>query len=70
MYKIRYTASELQLKYTVQDAINAATVRLNGIPMCMNIVRQIPRDKKINLEQLNELCDQLVYDSNYYNYTI
>lgn len=64
---ITYTESEKQKKYTVQDAINAAKVRLGGQPICVNALSGKPADMKISLQELNNLADAMCADTYFYN---
>lgn len=50
-------------KYTIQDAVNAARARLDGIPMCVDTIKGLDLTKKITLVELNEIADSLVLDS-------
>ena len=62
-----YTKSELTVKkYSVGMAIERAKSRLKGTPMCMN---DVPSDKSqlLTLAELNDLIDQIVDNSNYYD---
>lgn len=49
-------------KYTIQDAINQAKVRISG-PICINSVQHVDRSEKITLERLNEIADSIVADT-------
>lgn len=61
-----YTKSELTVKkYSVGYAIERAKSRLKGTPICMN---DVPHNKSelLTLAELNDLIDQIVDNSNYY----
>lgn len=65
---MNYTKAELEKKYTVQDAINAAScvLKAKGVRgMCLNKVRKNV-NTKINLEELNTLSQSIVDDSLYF----
>lgn len=63
-----YTPSEKTVrKYTVYQAVQSATARLNGrYPLCVNAVSKMQNSDKITLKELNDLADQMVDDSKYY----
>ncbi len=67
-----YTHSErTDKKYTVEDAIKAAQIVLDGkAKLCTNALhaKQFCQGDKITLVELNELSERLVDDSRYYAY--
>ena len=71
--KITYTHSEKNdFKYTVKQAVDIAAMLVKG-KVCINALttgRAVPWSfsKKITLEELNNLVDQMVDDSRFYNY--
>lgn len=67
---MNYTKSELTVKkYTVQDAIASAHRRLRGVPLCLDKLRHRDRSEMITLAELNQLADDLVDDSHYWNWS-
>lgn len=64
-----YTKSErTERNYTIGKAVASARRRLGkGVPMCINAIRHRPLDYKITLEELNEISDEIVSDSRFYN---
>lgn len=65
-----YTRSErTDKKYTIGQAVESAKRRLNGKPMCSNAVWGEDYSTLITLERLNEISDEIVGDSNYYDNT-
>lgn len=65
--EIPYTWSEQYLKkYTVNDAVRAARVVLDGysstVALCVNRLGK-PLTTKISLKELNEIAERLVSDS-------
>lgn len=65
-----YTKSELTVKkYTVQDAIVSAHKRLRGVPVCTDKIRYRDRSEMITLAELNQIADDLVGDSHYWNWS-
>lgn len=68
---VRYTElDKTQKKYTVEDAVKAATTRLGNKGVCMNAVCKRSLTDKITLVELNDLADLIVSDSNYYEYRV
>lgn len=64
-----YTKSERTVKkYTVGDAVESAKRALKGESMCMNAVGNRELSEKITLEELNNIKEQIVSDSYFYNY--
>lgn len=64
-----YTKSERTIKkYTVGEAVASARRALKGVPLCTNAIKGKALTDKITLEELNNLKDQLVDDSNYWNF--
>lgn len=64
-----YTHRERQKNWTVQDAINAACAVLNEkniSKMCVNAVSHLDIKKPINMIELNQISQELVNDSIYY----
>lgn len=67
---IFYTEKErTEKKYTVNDAVNAATtiLRAKGIKgTCMDKVRGYSMDDKITLEKLNQISEAVIDDTMYW----
>lgn len=66
-----YTKSERTVKkYTVEQAVNSALVRLNKIGLtqvCTDKIKGRNNDEKITLEELNRISDELYDDTIYYD---
>ena len=64
---IPYTEREtVEKNYTVQQALEAASVRMNGRPICLDAIRRRSRDEKITLVELNTIADLVIDDTRYY----
>lgn len=68
-----YTHKEKTVKdKTTSDAVSAARFiladryKINNI--CTNAISHLDEMDKLTIEQMNELTDQIVDDSKYYNY--
>lgn len=63
-----YTMSERTVrKYTVGQAVESAKRRMHGADLCINTIRSRAKNEKITLEEMNQIIEELVSDSNYYN---
>lgn len=59
-----YTHNEKTVKkYSIYRAIQSARKRLNGIPVCTDVVAGRADSDKITLMELNQLADQMVSDT-------
>lgn len=54
-------------KFTVQDAVEMAKVRLDGKAVCVDQIRNRSRDEEISFKKFHELTNVLVADTNYWN---
>ncbi len=62
-----YTKSEKTVKkYTVGQAVESAKRRLKGKEYCCNCVSNRNLTDKITLEELNNISDQIVWDTEYW----
>jgi len=63
-----YTYRErTELKFTINDAIELAAKRNSGRGICLDSIKNRSKDERITYEQLNELIESVVDDSEYYN---
>lgn len=63
-----YTRSERTVaKYTVGKAVALAKAQLRGEPYCANALRNRSLSDLITLEEVNDLADEIVLDTHYYN---
>lgn len=63
-----YTVKErTELNYTVGKAVKLAEYRLKTTKICVNVIQGMNLSDKITLEQMNQLADQIVEDTDYYN---
>lgn len=62
-----YTKSEKTVKkYTVGQAVESARRRLKGNEYCSNCISSRNLTDKITLEELNNISDQIVWDTEYW----
>jgi len=63
-----YTTTEKTLKkYTAQQIIDISKVQLKGKGCCTDALHKYPAGTLFTLVQLNEISDEIVSDSYYYN---
>lgn len=54
---------QLNKKYTIQDAVDAARVKAGGKELCLDSIKDQDRKKKITLVELNHLSDLILLDT-------
>lgn len=54
---------QLDKKYSVQQAVDAARIKAGGQTLCLDSVRKRDRNEKITLVELNQLADLIVLDT-------
>jgi hypothetical protein len=70
-FKFFYSHRERTLKQrTVHNAVENAKKRLeyDGIPLCTNALRGRNITDPLTIEEVNNLCEELVQDSYHYSY--
>lgn len=54
---------QLEKKYTIQHAIDAARIKAGGKELCLDTVKGRDRNAKITLVELNHLSDLILLDT-------
>jgi hypothetical protein len=54
------------ITYTIQDAVNAAKIRLQGRKVCIDFIKDRELTESITLSEVNTISDELYYDTIYW----
>lgn len=54
---------QLDKKYTIQQAVDAARVKAGGKALCLDTIKDRARNEKITLVELNGIADLILMDT-------
>lgn len=54
---------QLDKKYTIQQAVDAARVKAGGSTLCLDAIKGRDRNEKITLVELNGIADLILLDT-------
>lgn len=67
MAKSIWTKSEqTDKKYKIEQAITAAKAKANGASICLDSIKDRNLNELITLEKLNQIVDDIILDTAYY----